>query len=61
MANSEEGFGSPSENINSAYVNIVWYLRLPRAFQAIATGSGLAVTGAMMQAVLNNPMADPIF
>jgi len=55
----ESFFGSPSENINSAYVNIVWYLRLPRAFQAIATGSGLAVTGAMMQAVLNNPMADP--
>ncbi|SEN47514.1 iron complex transport system permease protein [Pseudorhodobacter antarcticus] len=38
---------------------IVWNLRLPRAMLATLVGAGLAVTGAMLQAVTRNPLADP--
>jgi iron complex transport system permease protein len=38
---------------------IVQELRLPRVLGAILVGGGLAVTGAVLQAVLRNPLADP--
>jgi iron complex transport system permease protein len=38
---------------------IVWDLRLPRTVLAALCGAGLAVTGAVMQAVLVIPIADP--
>jgi iron complex transport system permease protein len=38
---------------------IVWDLRLPRAILAMLVGAGLAVTGAALQAVTRNPLADP--
>jgi iron complex transport system permease protein len=38
---------------------IVWDLRLPRAILATLVGAGLAVTGAALQAVTRNPLADP--
>lgn len=38
---------------------IVWDLRLPRACLATLVGAGLAVTGAALQAVTRNPLADP--
>lgn len=38
---------------------IVMYVRLPRVLGAILAGSGLAVSGVMIQAVLNNPLASP--
>ncbi len=38
---------------------IVWQLRLPRVLTAAAVGAGLAVAGAVMQAVTRNPLADP--
>lgn len=38
---------------------IVWELRMPRVLAAGAVGAGLAVCGAIMQAVLRNPLADP--
>ncbi|WP_207894583.1 iron chelate uptake ABC transporter family permease subunit [Tamaricihabitans halophyticus] len=38
---------------------IVWDLRLPRALLAAICGAGLAVCGAVMQALLRNPLADP--
>jgi iron complex transport system permease protein len=38
---------------------IVWELRLPRVLTAGAVGAGLAVSGAVMQAVTRNPLADP--
>ncbi len=34
-------------------------LRLPRTISAIAVGGGLAVAGALIQASLGNPLADP--
>lgn len=38
---------------------IVWELRLPRVLTACAVGAGLAVCGAVMQALTRNPLADP--
>ena len=38
---------------------IVWELRLPRILTAAAVGAGLALAGAVMQAVTRNQLADP--
>lgn len=38
---------------------IFWLLRMPRTVSAIAVGGGLAVAGALIQASLGNPLADP--
>lgn len=38
---------------------IVWQLRLPRVLLAVVVGSGLAVVGTTLQAVVRNPLADP--
>lgn len=38
---------------------IVWEIRLPRVLTAAAVGAGLAVSGAVMQALTRNPLADP--
>jgi iron complex transport system permease protein len=38
---------------------VVWDLRLPRIFLGIIAGIGLGVAGAVMQAILRNPLASP--
>ncbi len=38
---------------------IVWQVRLPRALLAAMVGAGLALAGAVLQAVTRNPLADP--
>lgn len=38
---------------------LVMMLRLPRVLAALLAGSALAVSGAIMQAVTNNPLASP--
>jgi len=38
---------------------IVWEERLPRALVAAACGAGLGICGAVLQALLHNPLADP--
>ena len=38
---------------------IVWELRLPRVLTAAAVGAGLALSGAVMQALTRNSLADP--
>lgn len=38
---------------------IVFNLRMPRAVMAILIGASLAVSGALLQAVMRNPLADP--
>lgn len=36
---------------------VIWGIRLPRTAAAVLVGSGLAVSGAVMQCVLRNPLA----
>lgn len=38
---------------------IIYNLRLPRILIAILVGSALSVSGALLQAVMRNPLADP--
>lgn len=44
---------------DSLAADIVRTLRLPRALSAFACGGMLALAGALMQALLRNPLADP--
>ncbi len=46
-------------NVSDADYRILLYIRLPRAIASLAAGSALAVSGALIQAVLQNPMAAP--
>jgi iron complex transport system permease protein len=38
---------------------IIWELRVPRVLCAVIVGGGLALCGAVMQALTRNPLADP--
>ena len=38
---------------------IVWNIRLPQALSAMVAGAGLAVSGAVMQSILRNPLGSP--
>ena len=40
-------------------VNIIWDTRLPRIFISLLVGCALAISGALLQSVLRNPLADP--
>lgn len=38
---------------------VLWNIRLPRLMLGMLTGAALAVSGAVMQALLRNPLAEP--
>lgn len=40
-------------------VLIIWQIRLPRALAAFVTGAALGVSGAALQGLLRNPLAEP--
>lgn len=46
-------------NTTSASISIIREIRLPREIAAIFVGAALAVSGAMMQGMTRNPLADP--
>lgn len=43
----------------SAVHDVVWLIRLPRLVLAVAVGGCLSLSGVAMQAVVQNPLADP--
>ncbi len=43
----------------SVYSKIIIYIRLPRILLAFIVGAALSVSGAIMQGVFRNPLADP--
>lgn len=47
---------TPPDRLHDA---IVWELRLPRVLTAAAVGAGLAISGAIMQSIIRNQLADP--
>jgi iron complex transport system permease protein len=46
-------------DIDPKNVSIVWLLRLPRVLLAFFIGGGLAISGAVCQSILRNPLASP--
>lgn len=42
-----------------AWRRVVWNVRLPRVLVAVLVGANLATSGAILQAVMRNPLADP--
>lgn len=44
-------------NLDPNTISIIWKIRLPRAILAFVVGGALAVSGAVMQSVLKNPLA----
>ena len=51
--------GLPVEPLPPLADSIVWDLRMPRVLLAALVGAGLAVCGAVLQALTRNPLADP--
>jgi len=49
-------FSSSSEAVNTT---IIWDIRLPRVLLAMIIGANIAISGALLQAVMGNPLADP--
>ncbi|OEU58596.1 MAG: iron ABC transporter permease [Desulfuromonadales bacterium C00003096] len=49
---------SPGQSDPTTHV-IVWVIRLPMALMAILIGAALAIAGAEMQTILDNPLASP--
>jgi iron complex transport system permease protein len=46
-------------DIDPKNVSIVWLLRLPRVLLAFLVGGSLAMSGAVCQSILRNPLASP--
>ncbi|MGC3020578.1 FecCD family ABC transporter permease [Brevibacterium sp. FAM 24630] len=40
-------------------VSVVWQLRVPRVLMGVLVGAALAISGAALQSLFNNPLADP--
>ena len=45
------------EGLSASVVSIIWDIRLPRALSAFIVGAMLSVSGAVVQALLQNPLA----
>lgn len=51
-------WGEPWQG-NPAIADIVWQIRVPRVVLAGIAGAGLALSGVVMQATVQNPLAEP--
>ena len=49
---SESGFSKEQ-------LAVIWYIRLPRMLVGILVGAALGTSGAVMQGIFSNPLADP--
>ncbi|WP_460369412.1 FecCD family ABC transporter permease [Actinocorallia lasiicapitis] len=45
--------------VDSLYENVVWEVRVPRTALGLLTGAAIGLSGALMQALTRNPLADP--
>jgi iron complex transport system permease protein len=52
-------FGEINRPESALWRSVLFDLRLPRIFFAIICGTGLALAGAVMQALFRNPLAEP--
>lgn len=49
-------FGDPTTPLID---NVIWSVRMPRTVLGLTTGAALGLSGALMQALTRNPLADP--
>lgn len=49
---------TPSE-VSDQLAVVIWDIRMPIAAMAVVVGAALAIAGAQMQTILNNPLASP--
>jgi iron complex transport system permease protein len=49
----------PAAAVQSADALIIWQIRLPRLVLGLAVGASLATSGALLQGLFRNPLADP--
>ena len=54
-----KAFGIGEVNWSTGQAHIVWLIRVPRMLLGALVGAGLALIGAVLQAVTRNPLADP--
>ncbi|MGP4954147.1 FecCD family ABC transporter permease [Pseudomonas helleri] len=52
-------FGLGEVSWSAGQEHIVWLIRMPRMLLGALVGAGLALIGAVLQAVTRNPLADP--
>ena len=55
----EECFKALLHESTASNNRIIWNIRIPRILAALIAGAGLAISGLIMQTVLNNPLASP--
>ncbi len=48
-----------SETVKDSWVYIIWNYRIPKALTAVLVGSGLSLSGLLMQTLFRNPLAGP--
>lgn len=58
LAGPDAGEGG-DEAFNQRDVSVVWQLRVPRILLGVIVGAALAISGAALQSLFNNPLADP--
>jgi iron complex transport system permease protein len=51
--------GNTMSQISPSHIDIIWELRLPRVLMSALIGAGLAMCGTVMQASVQNPLAEP--
>ncbi|WP_084187378.1 FecCD family ABC transporter permease [Andreprevotia chitinilytica] len=52
-------FGTPTSDEELLWRNVLLEVRLPRVALAVVAGAGLTLTGAAIQALFRNPLAEP--
>ncbi|MFD2728257.1 FecCD family ABC transporter permease [Enterococcus camelliae] len=50
---------SHQEPSNKIFSGVIWQIRMPRVLLGVLLGAGLALCGVVMQAVVQNPLAEP--
>jgi iron complex transport system permease protein len=45
--------------VSPSHIDIIWQIRLPRVIMSAVVGAGLAMCGTVMQASVQNPLAEP--
>ena len=48
-----------AENVSAMQEAVVWQIRMPRTLVGLLVGAALGISGAVMQGIFANPLADP--